>query len=102
MPTVNKHKEHRDKCVRSPFTNLTALVARPVTSEEMREAPEAQVAGKKKWVGLRAKPAWRIQVVREWEGGVCAAARQFTRIVHVGRVFGFCVEKGAQLPKGHN
>ena len=66
----------------------------------MTETPDAQVAGTKEWATLQDKPAGDIIVVREW-GEVCATARRLKQLVHLGRVFGFCVEKGSQLPKGH-
>ena len=97
MPTISKKQEHRVKHLHSPFTNLSALVARPVPKREMKETPEALRACKKEWTRLQNKPAWDITIVREW-GEVCSTAKKKNKKVHVGRVFGFCVEKRCTTP----
>ena len=101
MPTVTKEEGHRHKYYsHSPFTHLTALVARPAPNTEMTESPDALAACKKDWTRLGHKPACDITLVREW-AGVCATARTAGGEVHLGRGVGFCVEEGAQLPTCH-
>ena len=83
-----------------PFAHLTALVASPVPKKDMSESPEALASCETEWTRLGKTHAWYITLVREW-AEVCATAREDGAYVHLGRVFGFGVEEGAQLPTGH-
>ena len=53
----------------------------------------------KEWNALREVGAWDEKLVREW-GDVRAEAKKMNIRMHVGMVFGICVEKGSELPEG--
>ena len=80
---------HFDSC--TPFDAL-AMVARPVGRREIASTSAAQVAMKKVWDALRALKAWDEAGFREWDD-VRNEARTIGIKVHVGRVFGICVER---------
>ena len=91
--------EHREKIAQSVL-GADVCVARPVPHKERRENPEAQAALAKEWEKLRKIDCWLEHKVREW-GAVSAEARRTGKACHVGRIFAICVEKNAELPKGH-
>ena len=94
MPTTSAKKEHRVKrCWRPP---LSAMVARPVTKAELRANDEAIKAMAKEWRKLVEKGVFDWSVVRSADE-VRRSARVEGIKAHVGRVFGICVEKGAEL-----
>ena len=78
-----------------------ATVARPVKSHEVKSNPGAQAAMDKEWASLRELKAWDEKNVREWSE-VRNEARNNKERNHVGMIFGFCVEKGSELPQGHS
>ena len=78
-----------------------ATVARPVKSHEVKSSPGAQAAMDKEWASLRELKAWDEKNVREWSD-VRNEARNNKERNHVGMIFGFYVEKGSELPKGHS
>jgi hypothetical protein len=78
---------------------VPACVARPVGKAKLRREPLALKAIKAEWGRLRAKRVWDIASVREWNN-VAAEARREGKEIHVGRLFGICVEKGSELPNG--
>ena len=49
---------------------------------------------------LRANSTWYENDVEEWDD-VAQAAIDNGETVHFGYLFGICVEKGYELPKGH-
>ena len=49
--------------------------------------------------GFRDHNVWYAHGVREWSGVAREAASQGKEI-HMGRLFGLCVQKGSELPKG--
>ena len=51
------------------------------------------------WASLRAMKTWEEDKVREWSDVREEARRTGTR-KHVGMVFGICVEKSSELPRG--
>ena len=55
----------------------------------------------KEWASLRELKAWAEKNVREWSD-VRNEARNKKDRHHVGMIFGFCVEKGSELPTGHS
>ena len=77
---------------------LAACVARPVGKREIEAEPKAQEAVRKEWDRLWKKEVWDASTVREWTD-VAAEARRDGREIHMGRLFGICVEKAAELPK---
>ena len=50
----------------------------------------------KEWTNLWDKHVWDHNVVREWKD-VAREARDKKKTVHMGRLFGICVEKNAEL-----
>ena len=51
------------------------------------------------WTSLEKLNTWDNSSVQQWSH-VRATARRANKRVHVGRIFGLCVEKGAELPEG--
>ena len=68
------------------------MVARSLGKKEIKASKRAQAALDKEWDRLSAKGTWNIASVREWRD-VAAEAKRDGKTVHVGRVFGICVEK---------
>ncbi len=97
MPTVQYRPKHRPRNV-PPLFN--AAVARPVTRKEIAATPEAARAMKIEWDRLRKKKVWDERVIREW-ADVARDARKNGTEVHMGYLFGICVEKNSELPLGH-
>ena len=67
----------------------------------LREAIEHELRVSLAAFGACASTTFGVPAAGRATRTVCATARQNNKCVHLGRVFGFCVEKGAQLPKGH-
>ena len=53
---------------------------------------------KQEWLQLAEKGCFKLKEVQEWSV-VKARANKEGFKVHVGRVFGICVDKGSELPK---
>ena len=96
METADKTQKHRQQDI-SPI--FPACVARPVSKTELFSEPDAIQALKKEWGRLWDKKVWDHDGVREWSEVAREAASQGHEI-HMGRLFGLCVEKGSELPKG--
>ena len=96
MCTVVQAPKHRHKDQDPLFP---AGVARPVSKAELFAEPAAVKALKAEWGRLWDKRVWDHDGVREWSDVACEAASQGKEI-HMGRLFGLCVEKGSELPKG--
>jgi hypothetical protein len=64
----------------------------------MAVEPAAQKAAASEWKRLWDKHVWDHNVVREWSV-VSAEARRTNKTIHIGRIFGICVEKSSELPK---
>ena len=75
------------------------MVARPVGKKEIEAQPKAQEAVQKEWQRLRDKRVWDESSVREW-GDVAKEARDKGKEVHIGYLFGLCVEKNSELADG--
>ena len=100
---------HRVKSPKCTF-GFPAAVARPVTRREYEGANTDPVTKKKaldartaEWGRLKSKTVWLIKSVREWDV-VAREAREKQKKdpsyrIHMGRLFGLMVEKGAELPK---
>ncbi len=89
--------EHRSKDI-PPLFN--AAVARPVSRREIAENPAAARAMQVEWDRLRRKKVWRESVVREW-ADVAREARENGTEVHMGYLFGICVEKNSEPAPDH-
>ena len=99
MPVTREGQPHRDKLLpHEPIDD--ACVARPVGKQEIASTPAAQAAMQKEWDKLRNLKTWDEKEVREWQT-VASEARATKHTVHVGRIFGICVEKGSELPEGN-
>ena len=86
--TAQPHRQKYD------FPIFPAAVARPVPRKETEEQPKARAAREAEWKKLLDKGVWRHCTVREWSG-VAREARLSNAKVHMGRLFGICVEKNA-------
>ena len=75
---------------------FNAAVARPVGKAEIARTPAAQAAMKKEWDRLRDKKVWDETKPREWRD-VRREADSRGQTVHMGYLFGICVEKNAEL-----
>jgi hypothetical protein len=94
--TGKKSWTHRER-VGDPYgLRGLAMVARTVPPKEVKVNKKAQEAMDKEWASLREIGAWNEKGVREWTDVKKDAKRHETR-VHVGMVFGICVEKGSEL-----
>ena len=97
-------QRHRDKLVRVGRLQgekaINTLVARPVNRKEIRSNPKAQASLDVEWVKLEKKDAWLYDTVQEWKD-VASKAKKQGKKVHIGKVFEICVEKGSELPIGH-
>ena len=96
MCTIAEEPKHRHKDEPPLFP---ACVARPVSKTELFAEPGAVKALKTEWGRLWEKKVWDHDGVREWANVAREAASQGKEI-HMGRLFGLCVEKGSELPKG--
>ena len=80
---------------------IPALVARAVKKAEVNAQPDAKNAMWTEYSRLQGAGTWDLKGVRSWKE-VAAEARASGGSIkaQVGRVFGICVEKGSELPKG--
>ena len=79
----------------------SAVVARPVGKAELQSTPKAQEAMKHEWDRLndqKKRQVWDLSTVREAHE-VMAEAKKAGKKIHIGRVFGICVQKGSELPE---
>jgi hypothetical protein len=96
MPVTTEPEQHRPKLdFASPYIGF-ANVARTVPPSEVRTNPKAQAAMRKEWDALRERKAWSEHLVRE-RRDVSEEARSKGLRIHVGRIFGICVEKNREL-----
>lgn len=98
--SVNNHKDLKliwGRIANSHF--MRACTSRPVRKDEIAREKHAQKAEAKEWDSLRLKEVWDSSTVRDFNE-IARAARRNNVKVHLGRVFGIMVEKGAELPKG--
>ena len=104
MPRADAGEDpHRCKRPMASF-GLPAAVARPVGKKELEGSEEAKFERTKEWARLRRKKVWDESTVQEWSA-VAERARQRKKkdpnyTIHMGRLFGICVQKGAELPPG--
>ncbi len=97
-PDTDVSNIHRVKIIPRQFL-VNALVARPVRKDELAVTPKAQEAMDAEWNRLLAAKVWDTTNVREWDD-VAAEAVLNKKEVQFGYLFGICVEKGSELPKG--
>ena len=104
MPRADAGEDpHRCKRPMASF-GLPAAVARPVGKKELEGSEEAKFERTKEWARLKRKKVWDESTVQEWSA-VAERARQRKKkdpnyTIHMGRLFGICVQKGAELPDG--
>ena len=96
MATTEPTAVHRQK---DQIPLYPACVSRPVSKPEMFSKPDAMQAMKKEWGRLWDKKVWDHSGVREWSDVAREASKQGKEI-HMGRLFGLCVQKGSELPDG--
>lgn len=88
---VHHRLKNRDR--HWPFN---ACVAHPVTQKELYGTPDAFAIRDLEWNTLIDKTVFDWSTVDECSR-VAARARKYNRTVHMGLVFGFCVQKNAKL-----
>ena len=97
MPTSkSRRRRHRDKCSKSEVFPWNAAVARPVGKAEIVKTPDAKRAMAKEWTRLRDKRVWIEEETREWDE-VRAEAKRLGHDVHLGYLFGICVQKNSEF-----
>ena len=97
MPTEVKEQKHWHKDTPPSYP---ACVARPVSKQDMFSKPEAVQSMKNEWNRLwEMASGILLMLEREWSE-VARAAQRKGRQLHMGRLFGLCVEKGSELPDG--
>ena len=76
---------------------IPAAVAQPVPKKDIERIPKALEAQVKEWERLIDKEVWSFKEVKDWSQ--CARdARRENKTIHLGRIFGIMVLKGAELP----
>eukprot|EP00974_Lingulodinium_polyedra_P011819 1140798-Lingulodinium_polyedra.AAC.1 len=93
-PTKRSPDPHRRK-IAPPVLPYVACVARPVGKAELEREEKAREARDKEWARLREKYVWDEEHPREWED-VRAKAKEMGQDVHLGYLFGICVEKNSE------
>ena len=68
----------------------------PVGEREIREQPLAQAAMDAEWQRLRDKAVWDETEAFEWDD-IRRQAKKNGETVHMGYLFGICVEKNSDL-----
>ncbi len=101
MPVMNSDAKwtHRDECGDDFGFGGLAIVARSVKPTELKLNKKTLAAMDKEWSALREVGAWDEKKVRGWADVREEAKKKGIRM-HVGVVFGICVEKGSELPEG--
>ena len=94
-------ERHRPKNAPRLFP-FNAMVARPVGKNEIAQKAKAKAAMDAEWKKLRDKYVWDedIKNVRDWSD-VAREARDKGIDVHLGWLFGICVEKGSELEENN-
>ena len=100
MPTKNSDSKwvHREKLSDDFGLGGLAAVARSVKPKELKLNKKALAAMEKEWSALREVGAWDEKRVREWTDVREEAKKKGIRM-HVGMVFGICVEKLPSFPR---
>ena len=97
MPVEVKNKSrHRVKIPKQPLFPFAACVARPVNKAEIAKTPKAQEAMQKEWDRLTSKGVWDENDVEEWDD-VRRRYNSINKKVHLGYLFGICVQKNHEL-----
>lgn len=78
---------------------MQVLIARDVSKSEMRAHKEALLAQEKEWRKLWDQKVWGETVVRSWNQ-IAIEARRTGKYIHLGKLFGICVENWSELPDG--
>ena len=73
-----------------------AFVARDVPKSEMNASTKALAAKDKEWSKLWVQEVWDEKVVKGWDT-VIWEAQEANKYIHIGKLFGICVEKGSEL-----
>ena len=85
-------RRHRHKLTRNRLFPFNAAVARPVGKAEIAKNPKAKESMDKEWRRLRENHVWDEDHPREWDD-VRREAERGGYDVHLGWLFGICVEK---------
>ena len=100
MPTTTDWKQgHRTKNEHSGWTTFNAAVARPVKRAEFESNPMAKKAMDAEVLKLQTRGVWLVNKVEEWHIVRARTQRDPDKQVHIGNVFGICVEKDQNCRK---
>ena len=91
-----QRERHRTKVTTQRRFPFNALVARPVGKQEIANTPKAQDAMNAEWGRLRQQTVWDEDHPREWDD-VRKEAQRGKYDVHLGWLFGICVQKNSEL-----
>ena len=73
-----------------------AFVARDVSKSEMNASTKALAGKDKEWSKLWSQKVWDETIVKGWDT-VVWEAQMANKYIHIGKLFGICVEKGSEL-----
>lgn len=76
-----------------------AFVARDVSKSEMNASTKALATKDKEWSKLWVQEVWGGKVVEGWDT-VVWEAQMANKYIHIGKLFGICVEEGSELADG--
>ena len=71
-------------------------MARDVPKSEMNASTKALAAKDKEWTKLWSQEVWGESIVKGWDT-VVWEAQMANKYIHIGKLFGICVEKGSEL-----
>lgn len=97
MPRGTRSGIHRPI---TPLAFMNVCVARPVTRKESSGNAKAKAAMDKEWGNLVKKTTWPYEKVMEWSE-VARLARAGNRVIHLVRIAGIMVEKGAEVAENN-
>jgi len=78
---------------------FNACIARSVGSAETEQNPGALKAKDTEWNKLWSQHVWDHSIIKSYHN-VMYEARCAGKYIHLGALFGICVEKGSELPDG--
>lgn len=102
IATEEEDPEEYDDCVAREFLHRAdqalkfSYVARDVSKAEMNGSSKALAAKDKEWSKLWSQKVWDENIVKGWDN-VMWEAQLANKYIHIGKLFGICVEKGSEL-----
>lgn len=80
-----------------PYTTINACIARSVGREEMNASVRALKSKTTAWAKLRDQNVWDTTCYKNYHQ-VMYEAKIAGKYIHIGKLFGLCVEKSSELP----